>query len=155
MKEIPTTQVGIREPCHYRFDMRPRPKERPRSVRVGNRIVVMKSKTSREYELLIEQMTDIQHPLDRPLEGDLIATVSFYIKNRVHGDLDNLLKSILDGMQGVAFKNDKQIRGFNVHVYYFDEIPESERIERTEVILTHRRKPNLFEEEVDEIDSFI
>lgn len=115
----------------------------------------MKSKTSREYELLIEQMTDIQHPLDRPLEGDLIATVSFYIKNRVHGDLDNLLKSILDGMQGVAFKNDKQIRGFNVHVYYFDEIPESERIERTEVILTHRRKPNLFEEEVDEIDSFM
>lgn len=139
---IPTLEVGKRQPIYYRFDMRPLPKERARAFKQRGRMRTFTPQRTKEYELLIEQATSLQHPFEQPLEGDLIANVNFYFENRIHGDLDNCLKAILDGMQGVAFKNDKQIRGFNVHAFYFDELDEDERRERTEVIITHRKKPN-------------
>lgn len=122
----------------FEFKMTPLPKGRTRSFLQGGKLVVTKDKRSRDYESLIGEATALQYNNTTPLEGDLIATVTFYLKDKKHGDLDNLLKAILDGMQGVAFFNDRQVRGFNVHAAYFNELPEDERVERTTVILSHR-----------------
>jgi crossover junction endodeoxyribonuclease RusA len=43
------------------------------------------------------------------LEGPVRVQCTFYRANAVPCDLDNLVKSILDGINGRAFKDDRQI----------------------------------------------
>lgn len=43
------------------------------------------------------------------------------IKPTVKADLDNVLKIILDGLNGVAFKDDVQVVGFNAKKVYGEE----------------------------------
>ena len=46
---------------------------------------------------------------DKPLEGKLWARLEFYLSNNRVVDLDNLCKATLDGLKGIAFKDDNQI----------------------------------------------
>jgi crossover junction endodeoxyribonuclease RusA len=43
------------------------------------------------------------------MRGRLAVTLRFFRRNRTVCDIDNLCKSILDGLQGVVFKDDNQI----------------------------------------------
>jgi crossover junction endodeoxyribonuclease RusA len=43
------------------------------------------------------------------LDGDLRVKIYFFLL-RDTADLDNLAKGVLDGMQGIVYKNDKQIK---------------------------------------------
>ena len=43
------------------------------------------------------------------LEGDLILNVEFFCKTKRKRDLDNLLKSLIDSLEGRLFENDNQI----------------------------------------------
>ena len=52
------------------------------------------------------------------LEGKLKLTVSFYLKGKRNIDLDNLLKALLDGMEGILFENDKMI--YEIHAEKFN-----------------------------------
>lgn len=47
------------------------------------------------------------------LNGDLRVKIQFFLKWDV-ADLDNLAKGVLDGMQGVVYKNDKQIKDLHL-----------------------------------------
>ncbi|MBX9665978.1 MAG: RusA family crossover junction endodeoxyribonuclease [Candidatus Obscuribacterales bacterium] len=140
-KKIPTTSVGpLRVPLYFVFNLRPVPWERNVPIKTKGRVLMLKAQRTRDYEARIAEATALQYEYDAPLEGDLIAHLTYYLANKIHGDLDNLTKAVLDGMQGVAFRNDKQIRGLNIHVVYFEELEDGEpRIERTEVILVHRK----------------
>jgi Holliday junction resolvase RusA-like endonuclease len=63
------------------------------------------------------------------LEGPLKLTAKFYFKDRTRGDLDNLIKSTLDGLQyGNAFDNDKQILSIIGEIKYDDD-------ERAEIMI--------------------
>ena len=46
--------------------------------------------------------------LPEPLQGPLSVDLEFY-GARSNADLDNLVKAVLDGMQGVVFENDRQV----------------------------------------------
>ena len=53
-----------------------------------------------------------------PLEGDLFVLMIFYFKNKVHCDLCNLPKSICDALNGIAWKDDKQIKMAYLQIIY-------------------------------------
>ena len=57
-----------------------------------------------------------------PLDGDLKVYIEFTRSNRIRVDLDNLSKAVCDSMNGVVYKDDKQIVDLHL-VKLFDEVP--------------------------------
>ena len=45
----------------------------------------------------------------RPHQGDVSLIARFYFRGQVFGDIDNLLKSLMDGLNGIAWHDDKQV----------------------------------------------
>lgn len=133
-------------PLNFIFRLAPVPKGRARAAITNRGGVYTTTPTrTRQYEALIAEATAEQYPYDAPITSELIAYVNFYLPSRKHGDIDNLAKAILDGMQGVAFKNDKQIKGLHLELYFCNE--ESCGNPRTEVILMRRKATSEYEGE--------
>ena len=99
----------------FNIPIKPKAKGRPRAGRNG----MYTDKSTREYEDAIRQA---YIDLDLPkLEGNLQITVNFQKDNiwvqlisvkeesKLRGDVDNYVKSLLDGLNGVAYDDDKQI----------------------------------------------
>lgn len=111
------------------FDIPPFPKARPRAARRGRNIVIYTDARTKAYESEIEKLSKMQY-VDTILEGALKVEISFYIKPpktvkrkypSVKPDVDNLAKSVLDGMEGVLFKNDSQIISLSCNKYYRED----------------------------------
>lgn len=65
---------------------------------------MVKSKEAREYQAGIQsELIGV-----KPLTGDLKVWLTF-CRPRKHGDLDNLIKVVLDSLEGAAYENDSQI----------------------------------------------
>ncbi len=45
----------------------------------------------------------------RKATGPVAVSVVFYVPQRAKGDVDNLLKTVLDGLNGVAYVDDSQV----------------------------------------------
>lgn len=58
-----------------------------------------------------------------PLTGDLSVTLLFRRKGIARADLDNLCKSALDGLNGIAFDDDAQIIELSARVAYKSTAP--------------------------------
>lgn len=87
--------------------------------------VMVKSDEARRYALdvaVLARATRVS-----PLEGDVRVLIDVY-RPRKAGDLDNRLKAALDSIQGIAFKNDSQIKKISAEL--FDD-PKRPRIEIT------------------------
>jgi Holliday junction resolvase RusA-like endonuclease len=68
---------------------------------------VYKSKRYREF---LKEIDTIFETIEYvKLEGDLILNVEFFCKSKRKRDLDNLLKSLIDSLEGKLFENDSQI----------------------------------------------
>lgn len=63
---------------------------------------------------------------DEPFSGLVSISIWFYLPNRrSEPDIDNLIKAVLDGLNGVAYADDKQV--IAVHAYkHFDSRPRTE-----------------------------
>lgn len=88
---------------------RPRGKERPRMGRNGR---FYTPKTTREYEELVAcfaRMAYKEKPTKHPVRLDLIIRSS---KSRA--DISNILKSIEDGMNGIVYIDDRQIKEIHI-----------------------------------------
>jgi len=83
---------------------RPVPKARPRLGRGGNVYTPVKTK---RYEELVAWKT--KEVIKEPLAGNVALYIKVYVKGNVFPDLDNIAKSILDGMNKVAYHDDKQV----------------------------------------------
>ena len=83
------------------LDIVPVPKGRPRMCRNGH---VYTPERTRTFESTVKLL--VLRAM-RPMEGDLILTVDFYVKRIC--DLDNLVKSFTDALNGIAYKDDRQI----------------------------------------------
>ena len=94
-------------------------KERPRKGKYGNFYTPAKT---RKFENFIK-LVALQH-FDKPLDCPIKIHIKFKIKRPKYliwktkpmpevpcttKDLDNMIKSVLDGMEGVAYHNDSQI----------------------------------------------
>lgn len=113
---------------------KPQPKERPR-VYKGHGITPTRTKN---YEAKIAAEWRAIYP--KPIEGDIRVYITFYmpipiswsktkkeraereiIRPSVRPDIDNLVKIILDGLNGVAFMDDKQVVEITAAKYYSSE----------------------------------
>jgi len=84
----------------------PIPKGRPRLGRNG----AHNPESTVDYENLVRWTAKASRNEIgwKKLAGDIKCRVEFYGPRK--GDIDNLLKSLFDGLNGIAFDDDKQIR---------------------------------------------
>lgn len=131
--KLGTQRVAPDTVLRYVFNVKPLPKVRPKASMRNGKLVMMTDRNYADYEAGIKSSTAIQHAQysGMPYTGDLTVACTHYLPNRVHGDIDNLAKAILDGMQDVAFVNDKQVKRLLIELRFDD--PEHPR---TEVLIT-------------------
>lgn len=113
---------------HFHVDGTPVPKGRPRFRSTGKFVQVYSTPKCMEYEehvkLCSQNAMGTQEPLETPIGVYLYfrlpvpkshpkkrreACLEGLEKHTVKPDLDNLAKSLLDGMNGVIYKDDRQI----------------------------------------------
>jgi Holliday junction resolvase RusA-like endonuclease len=82
---------------------RPVPKQRPRMGKNGN---VYTPKKCREYEKTVGWVA--KKIFKNPYDGPVSLQVRVYLA-RNGGDLDNYVKSIQDGLNGIAWRDDRQV----------------------------------------------
>lgn len=109
----------------------PVPKARPRMTKTGH---VYTPKKTADYEFLVQQ---VWHYAGRPkIAGAIRLEVVFYYArpksapDRHHHtgrpDLDNLIKAVLDGLNGYAFDDDSQVVEIHARKQYTDAKPRAE-----------------------------
>lgn len=122
--------------------IKPRPKRRPQH----GKGYTFTPKETREYEALVGFYA--RRALKRPLEGEITVRMDLYmpiprswpedkrtaaegglIRPSSRPDIDNLVKAVLDGMNGIAFKDDGQIVSLTANEWYGEPT-------RTEVTVT-------------------
>jgi len=111
----------------------PKPKGRPRFARRGNFVSTYSDPKTKAYEQMLktalsEKWDQLALPKDIPLKVEIVfymqapkKRTSFYPTNRP--DLDNLLKSILDAMNGVIFEDDSSIVSLDASKRFSDSEP--------------------------------
>lgn len=109
---------------------RPMPKDRPRFSRNGKKYLVYTTEATRKFERYVGyKALDVFR--GKPLTREIAMNIKLYFKDNRFPDIDNCLKSLLDGLQGTAFENDRQVK--RVSVERFQDENERAEIEIEEV----------------------
>lgn len=85
---------------------RPVPKARQRVRLFRSKLITYTPPKTREFEEKVRVYAKKQKI--KKQEGDLAVLAVFYTGGV--GDVDNLLKSLLDGLNGVAWEDDRQVK---------------------------------------------
>jgi crossover junction endodeoxyribonuclease RusA len=88
----------------------PIPKARPRMALSGH---VFTPKRTRDYERAVA-LCACGAGLRTPLDGAVSVTLRLFLANRRRCDIDNLTKSVLDGLNGIAYADDSQVQILHV-----------------------------------------
>jgi Holliday junction resolvase RusA-like endonuclease len=125
------------------IETKPIPKERPFFSMVNAKPIVFTPRKTREYEKYICSIAK-QHAPKEPLEGSLVIEIKFFftppkklikkgigsiegVPKNSRPDLDNLIKSILDGLNFSGFwKDDSQITKLVAEKLWTDKEPRVE-----------------------------
>ena len=102
----------------FNIDGQPVPKGRPR---FGKGRTYTPAKTL-AAEILVAW--EVKQVFDKPLEGDIKMDITFRVKGKRRGDIDNLQKLILDGCNKIAFLDDKQVVHLTSRIIQSDD-PET------------------------------
>lgn len=90
-----------------RIPGRPVPKERPRRGKGGRWYT---PRRTAQYEQLIGHMARaLTAGRDWPTDGSYQVDVTVRHSSKRPPDLDNILKTVLDGLQGVLYEDDRQV----------------------------------------------
>lgn len=93
---------------------RPRPKERPRRGKHGN---VYTPAVTKEYERLVG-WTALKAMTDKDkLTGPVGVEIQLYFHGKRLPDIDNCAKALLDGMLGIVYEDDRQVRELRISRY--------------------------------------
>ncbi len=84
---------------------RPVPKGRPRLGVRGRKAFVYTPPLTKEYEKLVGWVAKATGC--RPVKMPVAVVLDVYIKRKL--DADNIAKSILDGLNGIAYEDDDQV----------------------------------------------
>lgn len=107
----------------------PIPKARPRMAQSGH---VFTPKRTLDYERRV-MLCARQAGLRRPCAGAVSVTLHLFVANRRRADIDNIAKSILDGLNGIAYADDSQVADLRVSRSFDASNPRAEiSIEITE-----------------------
>jgi Holliday junction resolvase RusA-like endonuclease len=99
----------------------PRSKARPRFTGGGK---VYSSKEQRAHEDAIAWAVRAKIG-NRPFLGNVQVEVWFYRSNKQRIDLDNLLKSVLDGANGIAWRDDVQVTSIGARLHLDPQNPRT------------------------------
>lgn len=120
----------------FHVDLNPVPKGRPRFSKVGGFVRSYTPKKTSDYEAQVKaiaQSVMACEPLETPLAAFLYFRLPIpksYSKKRIQAcleglerpikkpDLDNLAKSVLDGLNGVVYKDDSQLVSLHITKVY-------------------------------------
>ena len=97
VKKVPVMRVSFTIPG------RPVPKQRPRMGPNGH---VYTPKNCREYEKKVAATA--YTVFRRPYAGPVALEVNFFLTSRP-GDLDNYVKAVSDGLNRIAYQDDRQV----------------------------------------------
>lgn len=91
--------------------IKPVPKQRPRRVRVGNRMVTYTPKETKQFEkhLRVTVTAELRmagHQVPLYPTGAVVLEVE---AGPTRADADNVYKSVADAMNGVLYKDDRQV----------------------------------------------
>ena len=121
----------------FMVDAVPIPKGRPRFRSMGKFVQTYTDSKTRDFEALIAEHAKIAMGDMEPLETPLSVFLHFSLPipasatkkvreallatpHTKKPDIDNLCKSVLDGMAGIVFKNDGQIASLHAKKVYAD-----------------------------------
>jgi crossover junction endodeoxyribonuclease RusA len=106
-------------------------KARPRSTTTstGKRRTYTPDKTAK-YESKVASFALIERPRGWPLDLLYAVSLEFYLPDKRRRDIDNLAKSVLDGLNGIGYADDAQISTLIV-VKKFDK-----KYPRVDVVVT-------------------
>lgn len=100
---------------------RPVGKMRPRTFVQGGRAITMTPDRTRQWERLVAAQGTaalLDGSLKWPMNARYVLTVNAYhaftkagTERKTASDLDNVIKSVKDGLEGVAYENDRQVLG--------------------------------------------
>lgn len=103
---------------------RPVPKGRPRLGMRGKKAFVYTPTATKEYEKLVGWVAKCSGC--RPTEGPVSVSLVVFCRGRM--DVDNVAKSVLDGLTGVAYEDDDQVVDLRVRKFKVKNKAE-ERVE--------------------------
>lgn len=86
---------------------------------------------TREYEQLV--MVEALKARVRPIAGNLAMVIEFYLSRPDCADIDNLAKSILDALNGTAYKDDRQVITLVLHKMSCEKDDERAEVALTEL----------------------
>lgn len=95
----------------------PRPKQSFRSLGRHGGYTPARIKAWQKDVAWCAQMAMRRLEMVDPLEGNLSVDLRFFLGNLRRTDLDNLSKAVLDGLNGVAWIDDKQIINVSLRKY--------------------------------------
>lgn len=93
------------QPIRITIPGRPIPKGRPRLGIRGRKAYVYTPPKTAEYEKLVGWVAKCSGC--RPVDGPVAVDLDIYVRIRM--DLDNVAKSVLDGLNGIAYQDDGQV----------------------------------------------
>ncbi|EEX27748.1 MULTISPECIES: RusA family crossover junction endodeoxyribonuclease [Lactobacillus] len=121
----------------FSIDGKPFGKERPRPNRTGHGVYT--PERTKMYEYKVAQSASLAF-FDEPLDSDIRVCISAYFgvaksdskrkkQAKISGeirpartpDADNIAKAVLDGMNGVVYKDDKQVIELKVTKQYAEK----------------------------------
>lgn len=112
----------------------PVPKERPRHNRkTGNTYTPTKT-TQAEGIIAVSFRAEVVG-YGPPRTGRFAIGAKFYLKRDYGADIDNLMKTVMDGLQGFVYVNDSQVKKLLESEILMD--PKNPRTEVTIVELDH------------------
>ena len=106
---------------------RPIPKARPRLGVHGRTAYIYTPEETRLYEQFVGVVgcENCRKPLTGPVELRLVA---FFRGGRRTPDLSNVLKAVEDGLNGIAYIDDSQVKRFHAEMRYVED-RTAERVE--------------------------
>ena len=123
------------------------PKQRPKFARKGAYIQTYTPQATLDYQKLVADSYLMEYGNLKPLTGALIVEIGAFFNvpkryskkkrkelygtpNTQHnGDIDNVAKSVLDGLNGVAWDDDTIVYDLHITKWYVSSDDDSERVE--------------------------
>jgi len=111
----------------FTVEGQPTPKGRPRVGKGGHAYTPHKT---RMYETSVKWAArQAMGPRD-PMVGDVALELRVYCRDGRRGDLDNYVKALADGMNGIVYDDDRQVVRYTAELLFDKDNPRAEIVAR-------------------------